>query len=198
MTVLSWPRKAVAMALKTKNGRGKTRRDFDMLNAIIDLSLRNRWLVLLAWAALVVLRRRVDAASRHRRLPGHDAGAGADQHRRPRARPRGNRGAAHVSRRTGPRRLARTGIDAFRVEVRPVAGRRQLHGRHRHLLRTPGHQRTIGERPASRRRRSAEDGARVDRPRRSLSLPPDRHERRHHRAAHAARLGRPRPKMRTR
>ena len=43
----------------------------------------------------------------HRRLPGHDAGPGAGQHRRPGPRPGGGRAADHLPDRAGARRLPR-------------------------------------------------------------------------------------------
>ena len=61
--------------------------------------------------------------------------------------------------RAGHRRPAGPGADAFDLEVRPVAGRRHLRGRHRHLLRPPAGQRAAGDRRAGRRHRAAEDGA---------------------------------------
>ena len=59
-----------------------------MLNWIIDFSLRHRLLVILVVAGSGGGRRAVAALSGHRRLPRHDAGAGADQHGRAVARAR--------------------------------------------------------------------------------------------------------------
>ena len=58
-----------------------------MLNAIIDWSLRNRFLVLAGAVVFIVLGALVAVAAGHRRLSRHDAGAGADQHHRARAGP---------------------------------------------------------------------------------------------------------------
>ncbi len=77
-----------------------------MLNWIIDFSLRHRFLVIAGVAGAGGGRRRVAALSGHRRLPRHDAGAGADQHRRAGARAGGGRAADHVPDRAGDRRPA--------------------------------------------------------------------------------------------
>ena len=77
-----------------------------MLNAIIDFSLRHRLLVILAVLPARRRRWRVAALSGHRRLSRHDAGAGADQHRRAGARPGGSRAADHLPHRAGDQRPA--------------------------------------------------------------------------------------------
>ena len=67
--------------------------------------------------------------------------------------------------------LPRLRAAALGLEVRPVAGRRHLRGRHRHLLRPPARQRAAGHRascPTGIDR--AQDGAGRHRPGRGLSL----------------------------
>ena len=79
------------------------------------------------------------------------------------------------------------------LEVRPLAGRRHLQRRHRHLLRPPADQRAAGRGRAPRGDRPADDGAGGDRPGRGLPLPADQRRLRPDRAADLAGLGDPAP-----
>ena len=92
--------------------------------------------------------------------------------------------------RAGHRRPARAGAAALGLEVRAVAGGRDLRGRHRHLLRPAARQRAAGDRRAARGHRAARRWGRC-RP----GLGEVFHYvvtgagRRRHRAAHDPRLG---------
>ena len=106
-----------------------------MLNWIIDFSLRHRALVILGVVAVAV----VGVVS----LQHLDIDAFPDTTPvqvqintvAPSLSPGGSRAADHLSRRAGDQRPAGPGNAAFDLEVRPVAGRGHVRGRHRHLLR---------------------------------------------------------------
>ena len=78
-----------------------------MLNALIDFSLKNRFVVLLLAGLLIVIGVRSASTPAARRLPRHDPGAGPDQHRRSRAVARRGRAAHHLPRRIRPGRAQR-------------------------------------------------------------------------------------------
>ena len=124
-----------------------------MLNALIDFSLKNRFVVLLAAGILIVVGVRAAQRAAAGRLPGHDAGPGPGQHRRPGALARGGRAADHLPGRVRDRRPEGAGRGPLGLEVRALAGRRDLRRRHRHLLRPPADQR------AARRGRSCPRGS---------------------------------------
>ena len=123
-----------------------------MLNAVIDWSLHNRFIVLGAALGFVVLGLLALPQSADRRLSRHDAGAGADQHLRAGLGAGRRRTADHGSCRAGDQRPAALDEHAFDLEVRPVAGGRHVRGRHRHLLRPATGRRTAGDGRHSRRR----------------------------------------------
>ena len=155
-----------------------------MLNWIIDFSLRHRALVILAVVAFavvgVVSLRHLDIDAFPDTTPvqvqintvAPALGAGR------------SRAADHLPGRAGDQRAAGAGEGAVDLEVRPVAGRRHVRGRHRHLLR-PAARSTSGsarsscptgiERP--------QDGAGRDRAGRGLPLRRDRRGRRRLEAA---------------
>ena len=97
-----------------------------MLNALIEFSLKNRFVVLLLAGILVALGVRAAVTPAARRLPRHDAGPGPDQHGRPGAGPGGGRAADHLPGRAGPGRAQRAGGGPLHLEVRAVAGRGDL------------------------------------------------------------------------
>ncbi len=84
-----------------------------MLTRIIDWSLRHRWIVLARRGGRGRRRRARLPRPADRRLPGHDAHAGAGERGRPRAHARGGRAAAHHPRRAGARR-ASEGLEELR------------------------------------------------------------------------------------
>ncbi len=173
-----------------------------MLEYLVDRSVRHRWLVLLAVAALAAFgafnyqRLPIDAVPDitnvqvqiNTEAPGLLAARG--------------RAAHHVPDRDRDGRAAAPRVHALALALRPVAGHGRVRGRHRHLLRAPARQRTPAGgardscRPASSPSWARSRPAWARSSRSPLSADARRHARRRHALRHDATctrsgLGRP-------
>ena len=144
-----------------------------MIERILEWSLKNRVMVIIASVLLVVggltamLRLPIDAVpdvtNVQVQILTSCAGARAARRSSSSSRTPVEHGMSGLPRRRG---------DPLVVEVRPLRGHRRLRGGHRHLLRPPAGRRAprrgAGGHPAGIRR--ARDGADLDRPRRDLPV----------------------------
>ena len=130
-----------------------------MLNALIDFSLKNRFVVLLLAGLLIVVGVRSAIHLPLDAFPDTTPVQVQINTVAPELSPE------EVERLiTFPVEYALGGLKGLeevrsRLEVRPLAGRGHLRGRDRHLLRPPADQRTPGRGPAARGHRAADDGA---------------------------------------
>ena len=98
-----------------------------MLNRIIDLSLRNRLLVCIA-AAVLLVAAGVRAVGEHpnRCVSRHHPRTGADKHRRSITKPARGRTTDNAANRARDKRAPRPCKRALGLEIRPVSGGRYL------------------------------------------------------------------------
>ena len=141
-----------------------------MLTRIIDWSLRHRWAVVGTWLAIVVAGVLSFRRPPHRRVPRHDAGAGAGEHGRARARAARGRAADHHPGRAGARRPAEGRGAAVDLQVRPLADHPAVPGRDRPLVRAAAGLGAALPARAARGDRAARARARRDGSRRGLPL----------------------------
>ena len=162
-----------------------TRRRTRMLDYLVARSVRHRWLVLLAVAALAAFGAYNYLRLHDRRRARHHERAGADQHRSAGLLAARGRAAHHVRDRDGDGGPAAARLHALGVALRPVAGHGRVRGRHRHLLRAPARRRAAA---GSARRAAAGPRARARPDRdglgRDLQVHPERRARRAARRRH--------------
>ena len=143
----------------------------DMIERILDFSIRRRWLVVslvavaAAFGVYALTRLPIDAVPdiTNNQVQINTVGAGALAGR--------GREAGHVPDRDGARRHPGPRVHALALAQRLLAGHGRLRGRRRHLLRPPAGRRAAGRgaREPARRRRAAH-GPDLDRPRRDLHV----------------------------
>ena len=141
-----------------------------MVERIIELSVRHRWVVFGAVLVLVALGGGLGPQDAARCPAGPLRSAGHRLHRVDGAQPRSGRGPDHVSARPRPAEHARHRDRARLLDVRDELHLRDLRGRHRHLLGAHAGARAAGARAATAAAGCVPD-ARSRRERSGMGLP---------------------------
>ena len=167
-----------------------------MLRLLVDWSLENRPLVLIAAVLIVAGGRLRPLPTAHRRRARHHERPGADPHQGPGAGPGGDGAVRHLPHRSGHERPAPAGGDPLHLALRALRGHGGVPGRGRRLLRPAARERAAhpGARIHPRGLRQPRDGPRLHRPRRGLHVHGRGRGCLRHGATHHPRLGhRPAP-----